>query len=65
LKQLRSLAKTASNFTFKEHFGARPAPPTNVEERLPIGQSAAVITGLSGLSWGVVILLIMALRALV
>ena len=40
-------------------------PPINVEERLPIGMSAAVITGLSALSWGVVILLIMALRALV
>lgn len=41
------------------------APPIKVEERLPIGQSAAVITGLSALSWGVVILLIMAFRALV
>jgi hypothetical protein len=41
------------------------APPTNIQERLPIGQSAAVITGLSVLSWGVVILLIMALRTLV
>jgi hypothetical protein len=41
------------------------APPTNVEPRLPIAQSAAVITGLSVLSWGVVILFIMALRAIV
>lgn len=41
------------------------APPTKVEERLPIAQSAVVITGLSVLSWGVVILLIMALRAVI
>jgi hypothetical protein len=33
------------------------------DERLSIGQSAAVITGLSVLSWGVVILSVMALRA--
>jgi hypothetical protein len=40
-------------------------PPTNVEDRLPMGQSVAVITGLSVLSWGAVILVIMALRAIV
>ena len=39
--------------------------PTKVEERLSIGQSAAVITGLSVLSWGVVILFGLAARALV
>jgi hypothetical protein len=41
------------------------APPTNVQHRLPIGQSAAVIAGLSALSWAVVISLIVALRAIV
>lgn len=41
------------------------APPTKIEERLSKGQSAAVITGLSVLSWGLVILLIVALRAIV
>ena len=41
------------------------APPIDVEERLPIGQSAAVITGLSVLSWVVVILFCVALRAIV
>lgn len=44
---------------------AKLASPTRVEERLTIGQSAAVITGLSALSWGVVILLAVALRAIV
>jgi len=34
------------------------------EERLSIGQSVVVITGLSALSWGVVILTVAALRAL-
>ena len=34
------------------------------EERLPIGQAIVVITGLSVLSWGVVILLAMAVRAM-
>ena len=41
------------------------APPTNVQHRLPIGQSAAVIAGLSALSWAVVISLIVALRAII
>jgi hypothetical protein len=35
-----------------------------VDERLSIGQSAAVVTGLSVISWGVVILTVAALRAL-
>jgi len=35
-----------------------------IDERLSIGQSAAVITGLSVISWGVVILTVAALRAL-
>lgn len=38
--------------------------PTKFEERLSIGQSAVVITALSTLSWGVVILTVAALRAL-
>ena len=37
----------------------------HTEERLSIGQSAAVITGLSVLSWAVVILAVVALRAVV
>ena len=36
---------------------------TKFEERLPVGQSAAVITGLSVLSWGIVILAIVGLQA--
>ena len=36
-----------------------------VEARLPMGQAIAVITGLSVLSWGVVILLVMAVRAII
>jgi hypothetical protein len=36
-----------------------------IEERLPMGQAIAIITGLSVLSWGVVILLIMAVRAII
>ena len=42
---------------------AKPSPSTKTQERLPIGQSMAVITGLSVLSWGVVILIAVALRA--
>jgi hypothetical protein len=38
---------------------------TKVEEPLSIGQSAALITGLSVLAWGVVIFLVVALRAIV
>jgi hypothetical protein len=34
------------------------------EKRLPIGQSMAVITGLSVLSWAVVISLVVAVRAI-
>jgi hypothetical protein len=39
--------------------------PAKVEKRLPIGHSAAVITGLSVLSWAIVILAVVALRAVV
>jgi hypothetical protein len=41
------------------------ARPRKVEERLPIGQAIAGIGGLSVLSWGVVILLAMAVRTMV
>jgi len=34
------------------------------EKRLPIGQSIAVITGLSLLSWGVLALFVVAVRAI-
>jgi hypothetical protein len=34
------------------------------EKRLPIGQSMAVIAGLSILAWGVVVLLVVAARAI-
>jgi hypothetical protein len=37
----------------------------HTEGRLSIGQSAAVITGLSALSWAVVILAVLALRAII
>jgi len=35
-----------------------------IEKRLPIGQSMAVIAGLSVLSWGVLALLVVAARAI-
>jgi hypothetical protein len=38
--------------------------PTQVQERLPLGQSMAVIIGLSVLSWGVVIFFVVAVRAI-
>jgi len=44
---------------------AKPSPSTKPEERLPIGRSAAVITGLSVLAWGVVVLIAVAIRAVV
>lgn len=40
----------------------KPIPSTKAEERLPIGLSAAVIAGLSVLSWGVVVLIAVAIR---
>jgi hypothetical protein len=39
---------------------ARVGPPT---ERLPVGQSAALIAGLSVFSWAVVISIVVTLRA--
>ena len=44
---------------------AKLAWPAKGEKRLAIGHSAAVITGLSVLSWAIVILAVMALRAIV
>jgi hypothetical protein len=38
--------------------------PIETEDRLSVGQSAVVITGLSVLSWAVLIATIMALRAM-
>ena len=43
---------------------ARPGLPTETEGRLPIGQSVAVITGLSVLAWAIPIAIMVALRAL-
>ena len=40
------------------------APPRQVEGRLPIDLAGVVVTGLSVLSWGVVILLVIAVRAI-
>jgi len=37
---------------------------TQAEKRLPLGQAMAVTVGLSALSWGVVILLVVAVRAM-
>jgi hypothetical protein len=41
------------------------ARPRDVEERLPMHQAAAVIAGLAVLSWGAVILLGTAIRAII
>jgi hypothetical protein len=41
----------------------RPGLPTEVEARLPVGQAAVVIAGLSALSWAVLISTVVALRA--
>jgi hypothetical protein len=42
---------------------ARPSLPTELEARLPAGQAAVVIAGLSAFSWAVLIAIVMALRA--
>jgi hypothetical protein len=48
------------------HEGRAKLPlPVRAEKPLPIGQSMAVICGLSVLCWGVVVLFIVALRAIV
>ena len=45
-----------------EHRAKLPGRPAEAEKRLPLGQSIVVITSLSVLCWGVVVLLAMALR---
>jgi hypothetical protein len=47
-----------------EHSRAHPGSAA-ANERLPLGQSIAVIAGLSALSWAVLILIIVAVLALV
>jgi hypothetical protein len=51
-------------FDHSEHSQARQRPATRREQRLPLGQSIAVIAGLSVLSWAVLISIIVAIRAL-
>ena len=38
--------------------------PTEIEGRLPLGRAVLVIAGLSALSWAVLILIVLALRAM-
>jgi len=47
-----------------EHSRAHPGSAA-ANERLPLGQSIAIIAGLSALSWAVLILIIAAVLALV
>ena len=42
---------------------ARLGSPTGAEGRLPVGQAAVVIAGLSALSWAVLISIVVALHA--
>jgi hypothetical protein len=51
-------------FDHSENSQARQRPATRREHRLPLGQSIAVIAGLSVLSWAVLISIIVAIRAL-
>jgi len=51
-----------ASFYHFEHAQASQRPAT--ERRLPVGQSIAVIAGLSVLSWVVLISVIVAIRAL-
>jgi hypothetical protein len=46
-----------------DEYRSRLGASAQAEKRLPIGQSMAVITGLSVLSWGVLGLLVVAARA--
>jgi hypothetical protein len=43
---------------------SRPRLPTEIEGRLPLGQSVVVIVGLAVLSWAVLIAIVMGVRAL-
>ena len=52
--------------TFNRVHEARAKLPRSAqaEKRLPIGQSMAVISGLSVLSWGVLVLIVVVARAI-
>jgi hypothetical protein len=52
-----------STFNRVDHRRARLGLPTETEVRLPRGQAVVVIVGLSALSWGVVIAIVVAIRA--
>ena len=44
--------------------GPRLGLPTEIEGRLSVGRAVVVIAGLSALSWAVLILIVLALRAM-
>jgi len=52
-----------STFHRVEPGRVKPVLPSKIEGRLPMGQAAVVIAGLSALSWAVLISAIVALRA--
>jgi hypothetical protein len=58
-------APEAKMFTFHrvDQRRTRMGPSIEIQGRLPPGQSAVVIAGLSALSWAVLISIIVALRA--
>ena len=58
-------APEAKMFTFHrvDQRRTRMGPPIEIKGRLPLGQSAVVITGISALSWAVLISIVVALRA--
>jgi hypothetical protein len=43
---------------------SRSGLPAEIEARLPVGQAAVAIAGLSALSWAVLISIVLALRAM-
>lgn len=47
-----------------DEYRAKLPRSAQTEKRLPIGQSMAVISGLSVLSWAVVVLLVVGVRAI-
>jgi hypothetical protein len=58
----RLIEASMAIFDHSEHSQARLGPTTG-EQRLPLGQSIAVIAGLSVASWAVLIFLVVAIRA--
>jgi hypothetical protein len=54
-----------STFHRVDHRRTRPGLPTEIESRLPRGQAAVVIAGLSALYWAVLIPIVVALHAVV